>query len=424
MDRGKLACALGALAVVSCASSKPVEKPSAPRPTATAAVPALVSPESRAISPPGPATAEAKPRADVASERESAPAVATADKAEVHQCDGGKKLTVHFYDVGQALSVLVELPDGKHVLIDTGDSRNPAGIEKMLAGLKGDLNGAPIDVLWITHQHSDHIGGAVKVLDQFEVLHYVDNGTGGKPSNTSQQIAAEVVKTRAKAKAKQVPIAFVDLTHRNSPLPESKLYSIVPFLPSAWGANCRAEPNDCSIGLRVDFCQSSVLFTGDAEGPEEANLHGSRVTLLQIGHHGSPTSTHEPFLEELHPSYAVISAGLPNVGTNTTYCHPAEDTIKRVSALLGDVDANRTIEGFYGPTCKSPSAKKQWHQVPASKRLWATEVDGDILLETNGDGIFARVHAPNAAAVPPGRPSRFGSAVGLIRSGLDTRIGP
>ncbi|MDP9037233.1 MAG: hypothetical protein M3O50_20740, partial [Myxococcota bacterium] len=37
-------------------------------------------------------------------------------------CADGRTMTIHFYDVGQALAALVDLPDGRHVLVDTADS--------------------------------------------------------------------------------------------------------------------------------------------------------------------------------------------------------------------------------------------------------------------------------------------------------------
>jgi hypothetical protein len=92
-------------------------------------------------------------------------------------------MTVHFYDVGQALAVLVDLPDGRHVLVDAGDNPHRAECddcatkhEHLIAKLRSDLAGAPIDLMWITHQHSDHIGGAPDVLGMFKVGTYVDNG--------------------------------------------------------------------------------------------------------------------------------------------------------------------------------------------------------------------------------------------------------
>src|ERR1700693_5253097 len=98
-------------------------------------------------------------------------------------CGAGKRMSVHFYDVGQGLAALVDLPDGRHVLVDTGDNPRRRGCEMcavhtehLLRRLSIDLHEAPIDVVWVTHQHTDHLGGARDVLAAFKVGMYVDNG--------------------------------------------------------------------------------------------------------------------------------------------------------------------------------------------------------------------------------------------------------
>ena len=77
------------------------------------------------------------------------------------------------------------------------------------------------------------------------------------------------------------------------------LVSAPTAAPSVSPPSCSHNANDCSIALRIDFCSSSVLFTGDAEHDEEAQLdpHG-HVTLLQVAHHGSETSTTPGFLSK------------------------------------------------------------------------------------------------------------------------------
>lgn len=85
----------------------------------------------------------------------------------------GRPLRVVFFDAGQALAALVTLPDGKHILVDAGESptRPQCGApckdwhQRVMAGLAREFGDAPIDLAWITHPHSDHIGGAVDVLD-------------------------------------------------------------------------------------------------------------------------------------------------------------------------------------------------------------------------------------------------------------------
>jgi competence protein ComEC len=91
-------------------------------------------------------------------------------------------MRVRFYDAGQALAVLVTLPDRRHLLVDTGESpRRPcaecrAWHERVMAGLRKDVGARGLDLVWITHQHSDHMGGASAVLGAFPVAVYVDNG--------------------------------------------------------------------------------------------------------------------------------------------------------------------------------------------------------------------------------------------------------
>src|ERR1700733_14071158 len=68
-------------------------------------------------------------------------------------CGAGKRMTLRFYDVGDGLAALVDLPDGRHVLVDTGDSPrradcgDPCAVANrhLLERLNGDLRGAPID---------------------------------------------------------------------------------------------------------------------------------------------------------------------------------------------------------------------------------------------------------------------------------------
>jgi beta-lactamase superfamily II metal-dependent hydrolase len=310
------------------------------------------------------------------------------------QCGNGKPLTVRFYNVGQALAAMIDLPDGKHILVDSGDIRNEAGVKHLIDGLRRDLHGDRIDALWVTHQHSDHQGGVPDVLDSgIKVDRYIDNGTPGSASS-----ANEVKKARDKAKQHGVPICVADLQNRTPPLPASHLYTVKAIIPSVWGGNCKTEPNDCSIGLRVDYCGASVLFVGDAEEDEEKKLNtGGHATLLQVGHHGSYTSSSEEFLKRVSPVYAVISAGLPNKGTNATYCHPVEATLMRLTKFLGHSESTRQIQGFFGKKCEAPF-KDQWRPVAASKRLFATEVDGDVVLQTFGNDEFTRVMPATSSA--------------------------
>ncbi len=321
-------------------------------------------------------------------------------------CAAGRPMTLHFYDVGQGLAVLVDLPDGRHVLVDAADGPRREGCgdvcarshAHLLERLHADLGSAPLDMLWITHQHSDHIGGAPDVLASVPVTLYVDNGRGERK--------AEVKRAREAALARGAQVRVVDPEHADPPLRGSPNVGLVPVVPPAWPRSCEGgregregDENECSIALRIDYCRSSVLLTGDAEHEEEKLLEPGRpVTLLQVGHHGSDTSTSVAFLGKVRPLYAVISAGKRDEGLNRDYCHPRARIVQRLSRVLdedavaaGGVagQAGGALTAFAGTRCDR-ATDTDWVAVPTSDRLWATERDGDVVLVTTGDGVFRR----------------------------------
>jgi competence protein ComEC len=313
--------------------------------------------------------------------------------ATAGQCSG-KPLTVHFYDVAQGLAALVDLPDGRHVLVDTGDQATRAfcgapcktASAHLLQALAADLHGAPISLLWVTHQHSDHIGGVQALIAAaIPVEVYADNGREGEKT-----MKVVVDNSRAAAADHGAKVTVVDPDHRTVPIPSSDEVTLTAIVPSAWPSQCDADPNDCSIGLRIDYCDSSILFTGDAEVDEEAVLETKPITLLQVGHHGSDTSTSAPFLAKVAPKYAVISAGKPGEGMNRTYCHPRSVTVEALTTEIGG-GASKTVTAFDGSvSCKTPDSGDHWIAVPGSNSLWVTARDGDVVLTTSGDGVFTR----------------------------------
>ena len=86
------------------------------------------------------------------------------------EVDNVRDLKVYFIDIGQGDCIFIELPDGKNLLIDTGEKRNAgkAKIDKYLRDEKG--NKVTIDYCVATHPDSDHIGLMPYVHEQYDVL--------------------------------------------------------------------------------------------------------------------------------------------------------------------------------------------------------------------------------------------------------------
>ena len=73
--------------------------------------------------------------------------------------------SVNYLDVGQGNCSVVELPDGKIMIIDGGSVNNSEKICEYLF----DIGVSTIDYMIATHADEDHIGGLVSVLENFEV---------------------------------------------------------------------------------------------------------------------------------------------------------------------------------------------------------------------------------------------------------------
>lgn len=309
----------------------------------------------------------------------------TAVIAKRVSCGDGSPMRVHFYDVGQALAVLVELPTGELVLFDAGESATRAGCgqpcrdwnERFLAQLHKDVAGREVALLWVSHPHSDHIGGVASVLEREGVKVFADNGLG--------RDSATVKKALEAAASHNVKVELATATLPASVLTLGDGVSVVGVLPPNFD-NCK-NLNNCSVGLRIDYCQSSVLLVGDAEEEEDQLDPLGEVTVLQVGHHGSETSSSAAFLAKVKPKWAVVSSARRDEGTNRTYCHPRAGAVERLTTAMGD--ATGSVSAFDGKSC-SKGTDEQWKATAASSRLLFTARDGKVTLSTTGDGTFTK----------------------------------
>ena len=234
-----------------------------------------------------------------------------------------EELSVHFIDVGQGDSILIDLGETE-VLID-GGGKSPGVVSYLNHYVEGAL-----EVLVATHPHADHIGGLIAVLDKFEVEEIWLNG------DTSTSKTCQEFMSRVNAEG-----ASINEAMRGQSIEEDALSFIIlhPTKPLT------DDTNNNSIVLRLSYGSIDFLFTGDAEKEAEAGILQSGQTLqadiLKVGHHGSRTSTSAEFLNTVKPQIAIYMAGKGN-----RYGHPHQETIDaltKAGAKIYGTDINGTI---------------------------------------------------------------------------------
>jgi competence protein ComEC len=264
-----------------------------------------------------------------------------------------------FLDVGQGDATLLMFPGPRAFLIDAG-GLPAAPLQDPMDGPAFDIGARVVsralrafgvrslDTFVLTHADPDHIGGARTILSSFRPR-AIWEGVPVPPheplrwlADTADRIGAE---WRTVVAGDHLRIANVDIHVLHPPPPEWERQRV---------------RNDDSVVVAVRFGDVSVILPGDIGREGEAHALGHldelgtpRITVLKAPHHGSATSSTQEFLEHVHPSAVIFSAGRAN-----RFGHPAPVVVERYRAM--------------GTT------------------MFSTAEDGAVILDTDGESVEIR----------------------------------
>lgn len=251
-------------------------------------------------------------------------------------------LTVHYIDVGQGDSTLLEFEEFT-MLIDTGNWNSTEAVDYLK-----QQNIDDIDIVVGTHPDADHIGQLARVVGEFEVAEVWMSGNTSSSNtflNALQAIEASGSDYVEPRSGDRFDVGSMEIE--------------VLYPDEITGA-----ANEESISLRMTYGDVRFVFTGDAGIKEEQEMIDSGMDLeaeiLHLGHHGSNTSTSTPFLKAVGPEIAIYSAGADN-----SYGHPHAEVIaaaENEGAEVFGTDVNGTI--IVKTDGKSYSVETQQEGVP------------------------------------------------------------
>lgn len=223
-------------------------------------------------------------------------------------------------DVGQGDGMILQY-GGFVMVVDTGPKLD------ILACLQRRGIFRKIDVLLLTHNDSDHIGGAAEVLKRYSVRELWWNGPAAE-----NEASGNVSEQKIQENLKKAQVIRVSRGGESLVLPGMRLRVL-------WSRQVRSkvlpgkaesDKNADSVAIYVESESFGFLSLGDLECAQELAVASSgllnRVDLLKISHHGSKTSSCPEFLAKVAPEAAIIS-----VGSGNSYGHPSSEVLKNLA---------------------------------------------------------------------------------------------
>jgi competence protein ComEC len=231
-------------------------------------------------------------------------------------------LAVTFLDVGKGDSIFINFPHGGDMLIDGGSGGQYNSGRKIILPYLRREGIKKIDVVVLTHPHSDHIGGLMPVIEKMKVGLIIDSG---------QPHTSFMYKDFLElADKKDIPFHVARDGEKVTGFRGVDILILNP--PVKAFAGTESDLNNNSLVMKIIFNQVNFLFCGDIEVEAEERLTGYGALLnseiIKVPHHGSSASVYSPFLNLVNPETGIISCGYKSI-----YGHPHRKTLKAYKKL-------------------------------------------------------------------------------------------
>lgn len=253
------------------------------------------------------------------------------------------KLHLIVCSVGQGDGILIRTPNGSDILIDGGPD------DSILNCLSNHMPfwDREIEVMILTHPHSDHLTGLISVVKRYKVMHYfTENVKNNTLVYRKLQDALANNSLTAKYSFSGDRIDFADKTSFLTVWPQKEWFQNQKLQDSHSSVkdSSSLDINGFSVVELLSYGNFKALLTGDAGILVEDKIASivGQIDVLKVPHHGSVTGMSDYFLSEISPKLAIISVGAKN-----RYGHPSKialDLLSKYNIQILRTDKDGEVE--------------------------------------------------------------------------------
>lgn len=235
--------------------------------------------------------------------------------------------TVTVLDIGQGQCIILR-DETETLMIDCGSTKTLANAGDVAIAELVSNGVYDIDVLMLTHLHSDHANGVTRLMYQLDIGQIIMP----ENPNDDDDMLSDIL---ALAEEKGIEVTFIN---------SDKILTLGDIEIEIYAPIGDKDTNESGLLFYCDIEGFTTMITGDVSSSVEkefiASKNYSQADLLIVGHHGSASSTSLAFVSAINPKLAAISTGY------NTYGHPTSVAMENATifgAKLYRTDLNGTL---------------------------------------------------------------------------------